>query len=187
METSNSRTTPNESQSVSGSGVGQPSQTNPRQKKDIAWKHVTESTSSEGRKILTCDYCHTSFRGGGINRMKQHLAGEKGNVASCKKVPPEIRFMIQGSLKKNVEKAKEKRGSLGIDEYAFVRVHMNPHMMITRPMLKKKATSNNQSQARKKQNRDWSHSSKSVLVIHLSLLSKLPYKVKKNGMILIWL
>ncbi|KAL0352277.1 UNVERIFIED_CONTAM: hypothetical protein Scaly_1616400 [Sesamum calycinum] len=51
--------------------------------------------------------------------MKQHLAGEKGNVASCKKVPPEIRFMIQGSLKENVEKAKEKRGSLGIDEYAF--------------------------------------------------------------------
>ncbi|KAL0396016.1 UNVERIFIED_CONTAM: hypothetical protein Scaly_0050000 [Sesamum calycinum] len=51
--------------------------------------------------------------------MKQHLAGEKGNVASCKNVPPEIRFMIQGSLKENVEKAKEKRGSLGIDEYAF--------------------------------------------------------------------
>ncbi|KAL0325153.1 UNVERIFIED_CONTAM: hypothetical protein Sradi_5084600 [Sesamum radiatum] len=51
--------------------------------------------------------------------MKQHLAGDKENVASCKKVPPEIRFMIQGSLKENVEKAKEKRGSLGIDEYAF--------------------------------------------------------------------
>ncbi|KAL0315429.1 UNVERIFIED_CONTAM: hypothetical protein Sradi_5421100 [Sesamum radiatum] len=119
METSDSRTTPNESQSVSGSRVGQPFQTNPRQKKDIAWKHVTESTSSEGRKILTCDYCHTFFRGGGINRMKQHLAGEKGNVASCKKVPPEIRFMIEGSLKENVEKAKEKRGSSGIDEYAF--------------------------------------------------------------------
>ncbi|KAL0315078.1 UNVERIFIED_CONTAM: hypothetical protein Scaly_2891500 [Sesamum calycinum] len=112
METSDSRTTPNESQSVSGSGVGQPSQTNPRQKKDIAWKHVTESTSSEGRKILTCDYCHTSFRGGGINRMKQHLAGEKGNVASCKKVPPEIRFMIQGSLKENVEKKQKKSEDL---------------------------------------------------------------------------
>ncbi|KAL0404286.1 UNVERIFIED_CONTAM: hypothetical protein Sradi_2069400 [Sesamum radiatum] len=90
METLDSRTTPNESQSVSGSGVGQPSQTNPRQKKDVAWKYVTETTSSEGRKILTCDFCRTSFRGGGINRMKQHLAGEKGNVASCKKVPPEI-------------------------------------------------------------------------------------------------
>ncbi|KAK4381925.1 hypothetical protein Sango_2919600 [Sesamum angolense] len=51
--------------------------------------------------------------------MKQHLVGEKENVASCKKVPPEIRFMIQGSLKDNVERAKEKRGSSAIDEYAF--------------------------------------------------------------------
>ncbi|KAL0334048.1 UNVERIFIED_CONTAM: hypothetical protein Sangu_1561000 [Sesamum angustifolium] len=51
--------------------------------------------------------------------MKQYLAGEKRNVARCKKVPPKIRFMIQGSLKENVERAKEKRGSSGIDEYAF--------------------------------------------------------------------
>ncbi|KAL0318749.1 UNVERIFIED_CONTAM: hypothetical protein Sangu_2031100 [Sesamum angustifolium] len=51
--------------------------------------------------------------------MKQRLVGEKGNVASCKKVLSKIRFMIQGSLKENVERAKEKRGSSGIDEYAF--------------------------------------------------------------------
>ncbi|KAL0298827.1 UNVERIFIED_CONTAM: hypothetical protein Sradi_6542500 [Sesamum radiatum] len=77
-------------------------------KQDIAWKYVTEATTSEGRKILTCDFCLTCIRGKGINRMKQHLAGEKGNVASCKKVPPDVRFMIQGILKENVEKAKEK-------------------------------------------------------------------------------
>ncbi|KAL0405583.1 UNVERIFIED_CONTAM: hypothetical protein Slati_3872200 [Sesamum latifolium] len=51
--------------------------------------------------------------------MKQHLGGEKGNVASCKKVPPKIRFMIQSSLKENVERAKEKRGSSRVDECAF--------------------------------------------------------------------
>ncbi|KAL0318282.1 UNVERIFIED_CONTAM: hypothetical protein Sangu_1984400 [Sesamum angustifolium] len=186
METSDSRTTPNESQSVSGSGVGQPSQTNPRQKKDIARKHVTESTSSEGRKILTCDYCHTSFRGGGINRMKHHLAREKGNVASCKKVLLKIRFMIQGSLKENVEEKKDKRGSSEIDKYAFgASAHEFSYDDYT-AYAKKKATIN-QSQTRKSKKGDRSHSSKSVLMIHLSLLSKLPCKVKKNGMILIWL
>ncbi|KAK4387222.1 hypothetical protein Sango_2592800 [Sesamum angolense] len=185
--TSDSRTTPNESQSVSGSGVGQPSQTNPRQKKDIAWKHVTESTSSEGRKILTCDYCHTSFRGGGINRMKQHLAGEKENVASCKKVPPKIRFMIQGFLKENVERAKEKRGFSGINEYAFgASAHEFSYDDYT-AYAKKESHKQQPESSKKKAKRDWSHYSKSVLVIHLNLLSKIPYKVKKNGMILIWL
>ncbi|KAG8363560.1 hypothetical protein BUALT_Bualt19G0035200 [Buddleja alternifolia] len=48
--------------------------------------------------------------------MKQHLAGIRGNVTPCKKVPPEVRFMIQGSLKENSEKAKEKREAIHIDD-----------------------------------------------------------------------
>ncbi|XP_039145602.1 uncharacterized protein LOC120282824 [Dioscorea cayenensis subsp. rotundata] len=42
--------------------------------------------------------------------MKQHLAGSKGNVDSCKRVPSDVQFLIQGSLKENVQKAKEKKG-----------------------------------------------------------------------------
>ncbi|XP_039128907.1 uncharacterized protein LOC120265048 [Dioscorea cayenensis subsp. rotundata] len=47
---------------------------------------------------------------GGISRMKQHLAGSKGNVDSCKRVPSDVQFLMQGSLKENVQKAKEKKG-----------------------------------------------------------------------------
>lgn len=64
---------------------------------------------------MICDFCHASLAGGGINRMKQHFAGVKGNVASCKKVPFEVRLLLEVSLKENAQKAKEKRGDFGIE------------------------------------------------------------------------
>ncbi|KAL3518882.1 hypothetical protein ACH5RR_021471 [Cinchona calisaya] len=45
--------------------------------------------------------------------MKLHLAGERGSVAPCTKVAPEVRHAILGSLKEYAQKAKEKRGDFG--------------------------------------------------------------------------
>ncbi|KAL7611343.1 hypothetical protein Lser_V15G12631 [Lactuca serriola] len=47
--------------------------------------------------------------GGGINRVKKHLAGIKGEVVACSKVSPEVRFTMQGKLKETAQKEKEKR------------------------------------------------------------------------------
>ena len=70
-------------------------------------------------KTLICAFCNTTFKGGGINQMKQHLVGAKGNIVSCKKVIPDVQFLIQGSLKENSERAKEKWGALQDDENLF--------------------------------------------------------------------
>ena len=43
--------------------------------------------------------------------MKQHLVGARGAVEKCKKVPSDVRFLFQGALEENAQKAKEKRGS----------------------------------------------------------------------------
>ncbi|KAL3518336.1 hypothetical protein ACH5RR_020925 [Cinchona calisaya] len=56
--------------------------------------------------------------GGGTNRMKQHLAGEKGSIVSCTKVAPEARHAILESLKETAQKAKEKRGDF-VEENPF--------------------------------------------------------------------
>ncbi|KAG6487182.1 hypothetical protein ZIOFF_055765 [Zingiber officinale] len=65
-----------------------------RQKADIAWAHVSEGVNAQGRKTMTCIYCHKTFAGWGIFRMKQHLAGARGSIVSCRKVPPEVRHAI---------------------------------------------------------------------------------------------
>ena len=49
---------------------------------------------------------------GGINRMKQHLAGIKGNIGSCKKVSHDVRYQMLEylkafELKKKAEKQRQ--------------------------------------------------------------------------------
>ena len=48
--------------------------------------------------------------------MKQHLTGMKGNVDTCKKVPRDVRFFIQGSLQENMQKEKENKSGPQFDD-----------------------------------------------------------------------
>ena len=48
-----------------------------RSKIDPAWEHVSEERYANGRKSLICLYCKKIAKGGGIHRMKQHLARVK--------------------------------------------------------------------------------------------------------------
>ncbi|CAN7058200.1 unnamed protein product [Brassica rapa subsp. trilocularis] len=86
------------------------SQRSVRRKDDIAWRYITERTEQNGKKTLICDFCQKESGGGGINRMKQHLAGIRGNIDSCTKVSAEVQFQMKQSLKENEDKNKEKRG-----------------------------------------------------------------------------
>ena len=74
-----------------------------RSKVDIGWNHCTEVSKG----ILKCLYCSKTFSGGGINRFKKHIAGVKGEVRSCDKVPYDIRFQMQENLK-SIEGNKKK-------------------------------------------------------------------------------
>lgn len=50
------------------------------------------------RQKIMCRYCQKIILGGGISRLKQHLAGERGNIAPCEKVPNDVKTQIQQHL-----------------------------------------------------------------------------------------
>lgn len=67
-----------------------PSQHLSRLKTDAGWKYVTEASNADGKKSYVCNICKKMVSGGGITRMKRHIAGVKGDVGSCKDVSPEV-------------------------------------------------------------------------------------------------
>ena len=80
-----------------------------REKVDPAWEHFSLGADEKGRNTFTCVYCRQTYKGGDINRMKQHLAGIKGDIGSCKKVSHDVRYQIleylkEFELKKKAEK-----------------------------------------------------------------------------------
>lgn len=78
------------------------------QKHDPAWKHCQMYKS--GDKVqLKCIYCGKMFKGGGIHRIKEHLAGQKGNASSCLRVQPDVRLLMQESLNGVVVKKRKKQ------------------------------------------------------------------------------
>ena len=64
--------------------------------------------SENTKKVkLVCLFCNKVFAGGGIHRVKQHLAGAKGEVDGCKKVIADVQYQMIQSLKITTEKKKK--------------------------------------------------------------------------------
>ncbi|XP_024927992.3 uncharacterized protein LOC107412863 isoform X2 [Ziziphus jujuba] len=81
----------------------------PPRASDPGWAHGIMVNG--GRQKIKCKYCHKVMLGGGISRLKQHLAGERGNVAPCEEVPEEVKVQIQQHLGfKVLEKLKKQKG-----------------------------------------------------------------------------
>ncbi|KAL0447945.1 UNVERIFIED_CONTAM: hypothetical protein Slati_1922400 [Sesamum latifolium] len=89
----------------SSTPISAPSQ---RGKTDVTWNHIVERLI-DIKKVICSMYCGKVSTGGGINRMKQHLAGKKGEIRVCPKVPPDVRYQMEQALKEIVEKKKENR------------------------------------------------------------------------------
>ena len=78
----------------------------PKERKDAAWVHC--QLDDGGKKI--CNYCGKKTVGGGIHRLKQHLAGARGNVEPCRKVSDDLRAEMLSSIESyQEEKAKAKK------------------------------------------------------------------------------
>ncbi|KAK6929364.1 protein of unknown function DUF659 [Dillenia turbinata] len=88
-------------------------------KRDPAWKHCRMFKNGD-RVQLRCLYCGKMFRGGGIRRIKEHLAGLKGNGAPCERVQPDVCLLMQQSLYERVVK-KSKKQNMAED-----RIQINP-------------------------------------------------------------
>ncbi|XP_043722633.1 uncharacterized protein LOC122669827 isoform X2 [Telopea speciosissima] len=63
---------------------------------DLGWAHGVMVNGD--RQKIKCRYCHKMILGGGISRLKQHLAGERGNIAPCEKVPDDVKAQMQQHL-----------------------------------------------------------------------------------------
>ena len=79
-----------------------------RQKTDPAWPYVTMAQSNHEKRFLICNFCEKFIKGGGINRMKMHLVGQSGHVVRCKKVPNDVCFQMNESLKEIAQQKLER-------------------------------------------------------------------------------
>ena len=51
-------------------------------------------------------YCKKFTKGGGIHKMKQHLAGVRGDIRPCRHVPPNVKYRMENSLQEVVKPKK---------------------------------------------------------------------------------
>ncbi|KAL5581614.1 hypothetical protein UlMin_014056 [Ulmus minor] len=85
-------------------------------KQDPAWKHCQVFVKTEEAanglvkvEVKKCLYCGKMFQGGGINRLKGHLAGRAGNGPICDQVPDHVRL----AMLQNMDSCKrQKSGQL---------------------------------------------------------------------------
>lgn len=66
------------------------------------------------RQKIKCKYCNKVILGGGISRLKQHLAGERGNIVPCEEVPEDVKLQMQQHLGFKVLEKLKKQKELGI-------------------------------------------------------------------------
>ncbi|GAU34631.1 hypothetical protein TSUD_394220 [Trifolium subterraneum] len=118
-----------------------------RRKMDPAWDYCTFTQVGE-KKTYTCMFCQKVFKGGGIHRFKEHLAGEVGDAKPCLKVDADTRFRMGESLKETSTK-KKRAVEIFDDEHPFgpnvveVTDDDQPTAMpsLSRPPTKRAATS----------------------------------------------
>ena len=65
----------------------------PARSDDPAWAHAHAVPNAKNNTI--CLHCNKLIKGGGITRLKYHLAGIRGQVEPCKKVSSNIRFQMK--------------------------------------------------------------------------------------------
>ncbi|KAL7593981.1 hypothetical protein Lser_V15G32559 [Lactuca serriola] len=90
-------------------------QSNVRTRTDKAWEHITLAKDDKGNKSYICNFCQKIWRGGGISRVKKHLASIIGDISPCTKVSPEVRFLMQGLFKETAQREKHKASGDGIN------------------------------------------------------------------------
>jgi hypothetical protein len=78
--------------------------------RDVVWEHGENLFSG-----FKCKYCVKEFRGGGVTRLKEHLARESGNVARCTKYPSDILDYFLRELQRVRERRRSKMMKCSIE------------------------------------------------------------------------
>ncbi|XP_019418561.1 PREDICTED: uncharacterized protein LOC109329345 [Lupinus angustifolius] len=98
------------------------------------WTHCKHVVVDNERTILVCLFYMKKIKGGDITRFKAHLAGVRGQVKKCKKVPTYIQHQIQKSIddleskKRKVEEEYEDGNPCDeINELLYTELIEEPH------------------------------------------------------------
>ncbi|KAG6743586.1 hypothetical protein POTOM_052285 [Populus tomentosa] len=122
-----------------------------RQKQDLAWKHC--QMFKEGKKTyLKCIYCGKMFKGGGIHRLKEHLAGRKGGGPVCRSVPPDVRLWTQQYLDGVIGKQNSQQLKIQ-EEASIVNLPSSEEGMLSNPFGNFEGTPG----TRRKKDVGWKH------------------------------
>ncbi|ONI17929.1 hypothetical protein PRUPE_3G186900 [Prunus persica] len=85
-------------------------------KQDPAWKHcqlfIKDQPNGVKAELKKCIYCGKVFQGGGINRLKSHLAGRKGNGPTCDQTPPDVRLSMLQSLDHGIAAFRHRKSQI---------------------------------------------------------------------------
>ncbi|TVU06934.1 hypothetical protein EJB05_46970, partial [Eragrostis curvula] len=80
--------------------------------KDSVWEH-----GESKRAGFVCKYCKLERKGGGVTRLKQHLAGRGNNVVHCTLCPNKVRDYFRRELDRTKERSKHRaREKMRIEE-----------------------------------------------------------------------
>ncbi|KAJ6300793.1 hypothetical protein OIU76_021565 [Salix suchowensis] len=122
-----------------------------RKKQDLAWKHC--QMFKEGKKTyLKCIYCGKMFKGGGIHRLKEHLAGRKGGGPMCRSVPPDVRLWTQQYLDGVIGKQNSHQLKI-LEEASIVNLPSSEEAMLSNPLGNFEGTPG----TRRKKDVGWKH------------------------------
>ncbi|KAK3006446.1 hypothetical protein RJ639_015956 [Escallonia herrerae] len=84
----------------------------PARSDDPAWAHGKVVAGKRNNTI--CIHCNKHLKGGGITRLKMHLAGVTGQVEACKKAPHDVRWQMK-QLLEGYQKEKARKEKLNVD------------------------------------------------------------------------
>ena len=90
-----------------------------KNKADPGWKYCHSLVEGDTNTIV-CNFCGKITKGG-ITRAKQHLIGKSGNVAACKKTPPNVIEELKEYMATKKLKKKRSRPRLLPVFFFFVR------------------------------------------------------------------
>ncbi|XLR37877.1 hypothetical protein S83_022537, partial [Arachis hypogaea] len=84
-----------------------------RGKSDPAWQYFTVKYDKNNKAQYTCIFCLNTYNGGGIYRMKYHLAKIPGQIKVCNKVTKDVELQFKRLMEEN-KKNKAKKENLQV-------------------------------------------------------------------------
>ena len=94
------------------STIGSSAASTPARSEDPAWAHAR--VVPEVRNNTICLYCNKLIKGGGITRLKYHLAGIRGQVEPCKNAPDDIKWQMKQMIE-DLKKSKETKRKINAE------------------------------------------------------------------------